>query len=72
MFNLFFFLNEPLLIVNADDDNFINPSAKKKFLKFKNENIALCQTKFGGHVGFMSGWFGDTNWVSCSILIFFV
>jgi len=56
-------VKDPLLIINADDDNFINPSAKKKILKFKNENIALCQAKFGGHVGFMSGWFGDTNWV---------
>lgn len=56
-------VQEPLLIINADDDNFINPSAKKKILKFKNENIALCQTKFGGHVGFMSGWLGGLNWV---------
>jgi len=56
-------VEEPMLIINATDDMFINPNAVYKITQcIGNDNIALCQVSTGGHVGFLHGWHCSVNW----------
>jgi predicted alpha/beta-fold hydrolase len=51
-------VRSPTLIVASQDD----PMTKKEFLPIKearsSERVALVHTKVGGHIGFLTGWYG--------------
>ena len=50
-------LKIPVLALNAEDDPFQPGDSIPKGEAVRTENVAILTTRYGGHIGFMEGWF---------------
>lgn len=52
----------PFLLINAEDDPFIDPRGLPKDIHLKNKNILFVLTKKGAHIGWIEGVFRLKRW----------